>query len=64
MEERKKFESTKKRGLDKKKKREISRKTVYKSGITSSGYLFQQEDLVSVVGGNAVGNKGKHVDRW
>lgn len=63
MEERKKFESTKKRGLDKKKK-EISRKTVYKSGITSSGYLFQQEDLVSVVGGNAVSNKGKHVDRW
>lgn len=63
MEERKKFESTKKRGLDKKKK-EISRKTVYKSGITSSGYLFQQEDLVFVVGGNAVGNKGKHVDRW
>lgn len=62
MEERKEFESTKKRGLDKKK--EISRKTVYKSGITSSGYLFQQEDLVSVVGGNAVGNKGKHVDRW
>lgn len=62
MEERKEFESTKKRGLDKKKK--ISRKTVYKSGITSSGYLFQQEDLVSVVGGNAVGNKGKHVDRW
>lgn len=62
MEERKEFESTKKRGLDKKK--EISRKTVYKSGITSSGYLFQQEDLVSVVSGNAVGNKGKHVDRW
>lgn len=44
-------------------KKEIPRKTAYKSGITSSGYLFQWQDLVSVVGGNAVGNNGNGVGK-
>lgn len=41
------------------KKEKIPRKTVYKSGITSSEYLFHWQDLVSVVGGNATRRERK-----